>query len=76
MKFKVLMIGQTFVNEKMLSKGIYATTTPSLHNEDFTEKDLIALWENYSAFSGDPVYDAITNIKKCILVTIEIKILN
>jgi hypothetical protein len=66
------MIGQTFVNEKMLSKGIYATTTPSLHNEDFTETDLIKTWENYSAFSGDPVYDAIDNIKKCNLVNIEI----
>jgi hypothetical protein len=76
MKYKVLMIGNTFVNEKMLSKGIYATTTPSLHNEDFEEKDLISVWENYSAFSGDPVYDAVDNIKKCKLVNIEIKILN
>ena len=72
MKFKVLMIGQSFVNEKMLSKGIYATTTPSLHNEDFTKKDLIALWENYSAFAGEPIYDAIDNIRKCNLVIITI----
>jgi hypothetical protein len=70
------MIGQIFVNEKMLSKGIYATTTPSLHNEDFTEKDLISVWENYSAFSGDPIYDAITNIKKSQLITITITINN
>ena len=70
------MIGQSFVNERMLSKGIYATTTPALHNEDFTEKDLISVWENYSAFSGDPIYDAETNIKKCELKLIEIKILN
>ena len=76
MKFKVLMIGQSFVNERMLSKGIYATTTPALHNEDFTEKDLISVWENYSAFSGDPIYDAIENIKKCQLVSITITINN
>jgi hypothetical protein len=75
-KYKVLMIGSTFVNEKMLSKGIYATTTPSLHNEDFEEKDLISVWENYSAFSGEPVYDAITNIQKCKLVSITITINN
>jgi hypothetical protein len=56
----------------MLSKGIYATTCPSLHNEDFTEKDLIATWENYSAFAGEPVYDAVDNIKKCELKSITI----
>ena len=76
MKFKVLMIGRAFVNERMLDKGIYQTTTPALHDPEFTIKDIINLWENYSAFTGKPVYDAVDNIKKCMLVDITITINN
>jgi hypothetical protein len=76
MKYKVLMIGTAFVNERELNRGIYATITPALHNEDFSEDDLIKQWANYSILANDPVIDAVKNIKKCELKTVEIKILN
>lgn len=76
MKFKVLMIGQSFVNEKMLNKGIYATTTPALHFEGFTQDDLEKLWENYAAIANVPFENIKENISKCQLKTIEIIIKN
>lgn len=75
MRYKVLMIGNEFVNEMMLNRGLYACTRPALHDNSFTKEELLKQWQNYAHMANETIGEVEANISKCQIKTVEITII-
>ena len=77
--FKVLTIGkideldQCFVDENMLGKGIYLTTTPTLHMEGVTLEKLIEI-RGYVYQLDIEKDEWCNNIRECQLTEVKLKL--
>jgi hypothetical protein len=72
-KYKILMHGSVMVNGAMLSKGIYAANTPTLHPHDTTIESLLvgvrAVFNHFvTASHGQDLDKYEENLKKCELI--------
>jgi len=72
--FKVLKFGRIYVDENLLSKGIYETNRPYIRSEDATIENIIITTRVALKFLN-PLCDLssyIENIRQCELVEVEL----
>ena len=76
-KFKTVIYGNIFIDEKLLYKGIYEQEYPWLIDPEFKSMDeLIELTKSIYDLNDIELPESyIENLRKCKLVDIEIKIL-
>lgn len=76
LKYKVLVVGGFFVDERLLQKGIYFTSTPVLHPFETTIDDIRNRIIEYGRLIQDSSGDkAIENLNQCEFQTVELNFL-
>lgn len=71
--YKALMHCGTFVDERLLEKGIYSTITPNLRKWNSTMDDITKVFKDYEHYIGGENYNlpkVLENLSKCELVEI------
>ncbi len=72
--FKILTHSGKFVDERLLNRGIYTTSIPTLRNELDTKDDIIEALKKYNAIMPEKLWleNSIENLEKCELKTFKL----
>ena len=73
MKFKVLMHGKVFVDERRLDQGVFVVMQPKLHRENMTMKSLESAYRRQARIFKD-VEIVIDNLRACVLKSVTLTI--